>query len=158
MSARRVPFATWARTPQKFLFLHDDKYDNTTTNAGASVEARALVLNGALTAVPYADAAHALLALATQGSRWYLVCRLLQAQQAKEQALRQLLLSVSHELREPAQSGLAASTLLAQRASVSSDAEASFLVQAVTASYGLLLGAFRARDALLQAHELTNVL
>jgi K+-sensing histidine kinase KdpD len=67
----------------------------------------------------------------------------MQYQMNKEQALRSLLLSISHELRTPAQSGLAASTLLAARDSVASDDEALFLVRAISASCGLLLGALR---------------
>jgi hypothetical protein len=69
------------------------------------------------------------------------VCKLLRDQEAKEKAIRRLLLSVLPELRTPAQSGLAAAQLLAQRASVLADSEASFLVQAMSASCGLLLGA-----------------
>jgi hypothetical protein len=69
------------------------------------------------------------------------VCKSAASQIAKEAALRSLLLSVSAELRTPAQSGLAASQLLAQRASIAGDDEALFLVQAVGASCGLLLGA-----------------
>jgi signal transduction histidine kinase len=68
------------------------------------------------------------------------VCKLLRAQEEKERAIRSLLLSISHELREPAQSGLAASQLLSQRRSVRADAEATFLVDAIGASCGLLLG------------------
>jgi hypothetical protein len=75
-----------------------------------------------------------------EGPRWHLVCKRLNAQEAKEKAIRGLLLSISHELRTPAQSGLAATELLAARASVQGDAEAAFLVQAVGASCGLLLG------------------
>jgi hypothetical protein len=77
-----------------------------------------------------------------QGTRWHFVCKLLRAQEAKERAIRALLLAVSHELRTPAQSGLAASQLLAQRAAVLQDAEAAFLAEAVRASCGLLLGAW----------------
>jgi signal transduction histidine kinase len=75
-----------------------------------------------------------------EGGRWHLVCKRLNAQEAKEKAIRSLLLSISHELRTPAQSGLAATQLLSARASVQGDAEAAFLVQAVGASCGLLLG------------------
>ncbi len=75
-----------------------------------------------------------------QGPSWYLVCKSLQSQKEKEQALRSLLLSISHELRTPAQSGLAASQLLAARGSVAADDEALFLVQAIGASCRLLLG------------------
>ena len=49
-----------------------------------------------------------------QGSKWLAVCKLLRAQQAKEDAVRSLLVSISHELRTPAQSGLAAAALLAR--------------------------------------------
>ena len=55
--------------------------------------------------------------------------------------MRNLLLSISHELREPVQSSLAASQLLAQHANVVQDSEAAFLVQAICASCGFLLGA-----------------
>ncbi len=75
-----------------------------------------------------------------QGSHWYMVCKSMQQQVETEQALRSLLLSILRELRTPAQSGLAAAQLLAQRASVARDGEALFLVQAVRASCGLLLG------------------
>ena len=78
---------------------------------------------------------------AAQGSRWSLVCKLLRKQEEKERSMRSLLLAISHELRTPAQSGLASSQLLAQRASVTEDTEAAFLVQAIGASCGLLLGA-----------------
>jgi signal transduction histidine kinase len=64
----------------------------------------------------------------------------MQSQKEKEQALRSLLLSISHELRTPAQSGLDASQLLAARDSVAADDEALFLVQAIGASCRLLLG------------------
>jgi K+-sensing histidine kinase KdpD len=77
---------------------------------------------------------------AMQGSKWLAVCKLLREQQAKEDGVRSLLLSISHELRTPAQSGLAAAALLARRACVAADAETAFLVQAISASCGLLLG------------------
>ena len=79
-----------------------------------------------------------------QGNQWYLTCKSMQLQVDTEQALRSLLLSTSHELRTPAQSGLAASQLLAQRASVEADEEALYLVQAIGASCRLLLGALEA--------------
>jgi K+-sensing histidine kinase KdpD len=66
---------------------------------------------------------------------------MLREQEAKEQGVRNLLLSISHELREPTQSSLAASQLLAQHANVVQDSEAAFLVQAIRASCGFLLGA-----------------
>ena len=69
------------------------------------------------------------------------MCKLLRKQEEKERSMRSLLLAISHELRTPAQSGLASSQLLAQRASVTEDTEAAFLVQAIGASCGLLLGA-----------------
>ena len=75
-----------------------------------------------------------------KGDQWYSLCRLLGPQLAKEEAMRSLLLSISHELRTPAQSGLAAAQLLAQRSCVRGDQEAAFLVQAISASCGLLLG------------------
>ena len=75
-----------------------------------------------------------------KGNRWFALCRLLAPQMAKEAAMRSLLLRISHELRTPAQSGLAAAQLLAQRESVRGDQEAAFLVQAIGASCGLLLG------------------
>ncbi len=75
-----------------------------------------------------------------QGATWLLVCKSLQAQVEQEAALRSLLQSVSRELRTPAQSGLAASELLARRDSVSADSEAAFLVRAIAASCRLLLG------------------
>lgn len=55
--------------------------------------------------------------------------------------MRNLLLSINHELREPTQSSLAASQLLAQHADVVQDSEAAFLVQAICASCSFLLGA-----------------
>jgi K+-sensing histidine kinase KdpD len=68
------------------------------------------------------------------------MCKSMQLHMEREQALRSLLLSTSHQLRTPAQSGLTASELLAERASVAGDAEALFLVQAIGASCRLLLG------------------
>jgi hypothetical protein len=78
-----------------------------------------------------------------EGDAWCVACASMQFQRDKEQQLRSLLLSISHELRTPAQSGLAASQLLAQRDSVARDEEALFLVRAIGASCGLLLGSFR---------------
>jgi hypothetical protein len=49
--------------------------------------------------------------------------------------------SIIRELREPAQSALAAAQLLSQCVSVEADSEAAFLAQAIWASCGLLLGA-----------------
>jgi signal transduction histidine kinase len=68
------------------------------------------------------------------------MCKDSREQMEKEEALRKLLLCISRELREPANSVLAAKALLAQRASVSDDAEAAFWVQAIGASCRLLLG------------------
>jgi hypothetical protein len=68
-------------------------------------------------------------------------CKDVKEQVEKEQSLRTLLVSISFELREPAQSGLAASQLLAQRASVANDEDAIFLARAIGASCRLLLGA-----------------
>lgn len=74
------------------------------------------------------------------GNRIVAVCRQLRAQEQKEEAMRQLFVSISRELREPAQSGLAAAQLLSQRACVAEDEESVFLARAISASCGLLLG------------------
>ena len=76
----------------------------------------------------------------TEGRCVYAVCSDHHEQVAKEAALRALLLSVSRELREPANAILTASALLARRAAVADDAEAAFCVQALGASSCLLLG------------------
>ena len=55
-----------------------------------------------------------------------------------EAALREFLLSTSHDLRTPCHGIMTASQLLASR--VAADAEASFLVQAVRSGAGLMLG------------------
>jgi hypothetical protein len=67
------------------------------------------------------------------------------------------LLSISFELREPAQSGLAASQLLMQRASVANDEDAIFLARAIGASCRLLLGAcFHACECMMRCTALAR--
>ena len=73
------------------------------------------------------------------GARWHCVCRSLRGQAERESAVRSLLLAVSREIRTPAQSGLAAAALLAQRPCVRADPEAQFLVSAILSSCSLLL-------------------
>ena len=73
------------------------------------------------------------------GERWHCVCRSLRGQAAREAAVRSLMLSVSRDIRTPAQSGLAAAALLAQHSSICADPESRVLVSAIQASCSLLL-------------------
>ena len=73
------------------------------------------------------------------GARWHCVCRSLRGQAEREAAVRALMLSVSKDIRTPAQSGLAAAALLAQHACIAADAESQFLVSAILASCSMLL-------------------
>ena len=76
----------------------------------------------------------------TDGQFFYLVCRDVRVRKAVEAALRAFTISTSHDLREPCNSILVAVSMLEQRASVLQDDEAHFLVKAIRASCGLMLG------------------
>ncbi len=74
------------------------------------------------------------------GDRLYMVCRDVRARKAAEAALRAFALATSHDLREPANSILVSAALLERRACICAAPDARFLLSAIRASCGLLLG------------------